>query len=39
MIDGILRNLRSKNDLTLRADIQDKPEELQKLVEEYFHCG
>ncbi len=39
MIDGILRNLRSKNDLTLRADIQDKPEELQKLVKEYFHCG
>ena len=39
MIDGILHNLRSKNDLTLRADIQDKPEELQKLVEEYFHCG
>ncbi|MBR1543790.1 MAG: glutamine synthetase [Muribaculaceae bacterium] len=39
MIDGILRNLRSKNDRTLRADIQNKPEELQKLVEEYFHCG
>ena len=39
MIDGIIANLREMDDSTLRADIQDKPEELQQLVTRYFHCG
>ena len=39
MIDGILRQLRAFNDRTLRTDIQDNKEELQKLVNQYFHCG
>lgn len=39
MIDGIIRKLRSYNDATLRRDIQDKPEEMEKLVEKYFYCG
>ena len=39
MIDGILGQLRAFGDRTLRADIQDKPEEVAKLVREYFYCG
>ncbi len=39
MIDGIAKALRDMNDLTLRNDIKDKPEELQQLVTRYFHCG
>ena len=39
MIEGIIAALRAFKDKTLRADIQDKPEELQQLVERYFHCG
>ena len=39
MIDGIIAQLRAFDDRTLRADIADNPEEIQKLVEQYFHCG
>ena len=39
MIDGIIAQLRAFDDRTLRADIADNPEEIQKLVERYFHCG
>lgn len=39
MIDGIIHKLRSYNDVTLRQDIQDKPEEMEELVEKYFYCG
>ncbi len=39
MIDGIIAQLESFDDKTLRADIQDKPEEIRKLVSTYFHCG
>lgn len=39
MIDGIIKNLRSMDDLTLRADIAGNQEALQDLVEKYFHCG
>ncbi len=39
MIDGIIKNLRSFNDRTLRADIQDNHKEIQRLVDRYFHCG
>lgn len=39
MIDGIISKLKSYNDTTLRSDLQDKPEEMQELVNKYFHCG
>jgi len=39
MIDGIIEQLRAFDDRTLRVDISDNPEEIQKLVEQYFHCG
>ncbi len=39
MIDGIIAKLKSYNDSTLRAQLEGKPEEVIKLVEQYFHCG
>lgn len=39
MIDGIISKLNSYQDTTLRSDLQAKPEEMQALVNQYFHCG
>ena len=39
MIDGIIAQLRAFDDVTLRKDIERMPEEIQKLVTKYFHCG
>ena len=39
MIDGIVNQLKAFNDTTLRNDISNKPELIQKEVERYFHCG
>ena len=39
MIDGIIRNLRSYEDQTLRSDLQNKPEAIKELVQKFFHCG
>jgi glutamine synthetase len=39
MIDGIIEQLRSFDDAQLRRSIANKPEEIQKLVNEHFHCG
>ncbi|MCI6618474.1 MAG: glutamine synthetase, partial [Prevotella sp.] len=39
MIDGIIAQLRSFDDETLRADIQGNEEKIEKLVKQYFHCG
>ncbi len=39
MIDGIINQLRAFNDRTLRHDIENNPEEIQHMVETYFHCG
>ena len=39
MIDGIISQLRAFNDASLRKDIEGKPEEILKLVNQYFHCG
>lgn len=39
MIDGIEKQLRSYGDKTLRHDIENNSEEIQKLVTRYFHCG
>jgi glutamine synthetase len=39
MIDSIIRKLRAYNDASLRKDLENNPEEMQALVERYFHCG
>ena len=39
MIDGIIAELRSFDDTTLRKNIEGYQEEIQKLVTRYFHCG
>ena len=39
MIDGIIAQLRAFDDVTLRKNIEKYPEEIQKLVSKYFHCG
>ena len=39
MIDGIIKNLRSYGDKSLRADINGNQEEMLKLVNKFFHCG
>jgi len=39
MIDGIIAQLRSFKDETLRRDIEGNPSEIQRLVTRYFHCG
>lgn len=39
MIDGIIRQLENYDDSTLRADLQEKPEQVLDLVRRYFHCG
>ena len=39
MIDGIIAQLRAFDDVTLRKNIEKYPEEVLKLVYQYFHCG
>lgn len=39
MIDGIIAKLKSYNDVSLRKDLENNPEEMIKLVNHYFHCG
>jgi glutamine synthetase len=39
MIDGIIAELRAFDDASLRKNIENYQEEIQKLVTEYFHCG
>ena len=39
MIDGIIKQLRSYNDRTLRQEIEGKEMMMEKLVRQYFHCG
>ena len=39
MIDGIIAQLRSYNDRTLRQDIHGNTKEILRLVHQYFHCG
>lgn len=39
MIDGIIKQLRSYNDKTLRSKIENNPEEMLRLVHRHFHCG
>lgn len=39
MIDGIITRLRSYDDRTLRADLEEKQDAMLALVKKYFHCG
>ena len=39
MIDGIIAELRSFGDRTLRHDIEHDPKRTAQLVNEYFQCG
>ena len=39
MIDGIIAQLKAFDDRTLRKNIENYPEEIMKLVAQYFHCG
>lgn len=39
MINGIIEQLRAFDDKNLRKTIEAYPEEIQKLVTRYFHCG
>jgi glutamine synthetase len=39
IIDGLIRKLRSYNDLHLRENIKDNEKEIMKLVNNYLHCG
>ncbi len=39
LIDGILKDLRSYNDRTLRAEIGNNSEAMLQLVETFIHCG
>lgn len=38
-INGLIKYLKNFNDKNLREEIQDKPEEIIKLVHTFFHCG
>ena len=39
LIDGILKELRSFNDRTLRSEIGTNPHKILELVESFIHCG
>jgi glutamine synthetase len=39
MIDGIIENLRAFNDRTLRKDINNDLEKIEKLVKRFLQCG
>lgn len=39
LIDGILKDLRSYNDRTLRQDLGNDQDKILELVESFIHCG
>ncbi len=39
MIDGIIAQLKAFDDRTLRKNVENYPEEIMKLVTQFFHCG
>ena len=39
MIEGIVQQLRTFDDATLRRDIEGHPDQIAQLVERFFHCG
>ena len=38
-LDGIIKYHLGYNDRNLREELKDKPEELMKMVQRFFHCG
>ena len=39
MIDDIIKELKSFNDLKIRDEIKANPTKMMELVNQYFHCG
>ena len=39
MIDSIIRQLRDFDDRTFRQELKEHPEDVQKMVDKFFHCG
>jgi glutamine synthetase len=39
ILNGVIEYHRSFKDKNLRKELENKPEEVMKLVEQYFHCG
>jgi glutamine synthetase len=39
IIKGVIDYHRKFNDNNLRKELKNKPDEVMKLVEQYFHCG
>ena len=39
IIDGLVRYLKSFNDMNLRESVRDNEKEIMKLVNRYLHCG
>jgi glutamine synthetase len=39
MIDDIIKELKSFNDLKIRDEIKANPSKMMELVNQYFHCG
>lgn len=39
MIDDIIKELKSFNDLNIRTEIKKNPEKMMELVQTFFHCG
>ncbi len=39
MIDGIIKQLESYRDSSLRKEVESKPQEMLQIVNKYFHCG
>lgn len=39
MIDGIISQLKSYRDGSLRREIENRPQEMLQMVKRYFHCG
>lgn len=39
ILNGVIKYHRQFKDENLRLELKDKPEDVIKLVEKYFHCG
>ena len=39
ILNGVIKYHKQFKDQNLRKELKNKPEEVMKLVEEYFHCG
>jgi len=39
LIDGVIKDLTSFNDVNIRKEINDNPENMIELVKKYYHCG